>query len=90
MAIGHGDGLGRLAAGCLADVVLIDVRVPHLTPLNDPLAALVYAARGAYVHTVLVSGRIVVRDHEITVLDEERIRARVTERALRARSVAGV
>jgi len=89
-AIGYGDRLGRLAAGCLADVVLLDARAAHLTPLNDPLAALVYAARGADVHTVLVSGRIVVRDHETTILDEERIRARVTERALRARSVAGV
>jgi len=89
-AIGHGDRLGRLAAGCLADVVLLDARAAHLTPLNDPLAALVYAARGADVHTVLVGGRIVVRDHETTILDEERIRARVTERALRARSVAGV
>jgi 5-methylthioadenosine/S-adenosylhomocysteine deaminase len=89
-SIGHGERLGVLAAGYLADVVLLDTRAAHLTPMHDPLAALVYSARGADVHTVLVNGRVVVRAGEITTLDERRVRALAQERAERARSTAGV
>jgi 5-methylthioadenosine/S-adenosylhomocysteine deaminase len=89
-SIGLGARLGVLAEGHLADIVLLDARAPHLTPMNDPLAALVYSARGADVHTVLVDGRVVVRSGEVTTLDEEAIRARAQERAERARSIAGV
>ena len=89
-SIGLGGRLGVLAEGHLADVVLVDARAPHLTPMNDPLAALVYSARGADVHTVLVNGRVVVRDGAVTTLDEQAIRARAQERAERARAIAGV
>ncbi len=89
-SIGLGGRLGVLAEGHLADVVLLDARAPHLTPMNDPLAALVYSARGADVRSVLVGGRVVVRDREVTTLDEQAVRARAQERAERARSIAGV
>jgi 5-methylthioadenosine/S-adenosylhomocysteine deaminase len=89
-SIGLAGRLGALASGHLADVVLLDARAPHLTPMNDPLAALVYSARGADVHTVLVNGRVVVREGKVTTLDEQAIRARAQERAERARSIAGV
>jgi 5-methylthioadenosine/S-adenosylhomocysteine deaminase len=89
-SIGLGDRLGALAEGQLADIVLLDARASHLTPMNNPLAALVYSARGADVHTVLVNGRVVVRAREVTTLDEPTIRARAQARAERARSVAGV
>ena len=56
----------------------------------DELAALVYSARGADVHTVLVDGRVVVRDGAVTTLDEQAIRAHAQDRAERARSIAGV
>jgi hypothetical protein len=39
---------------------------------------------------VLVDGKIAVRDGEATLLDEERVRARASERAERARKEAGV
>lgn len=61
---------GRLAVGCRADVVLIDLKAPHLTPFyNQDL--LVYAARGGDVRTVIVDGRIVVRDRRIAAFDLE-------------------
>lgn len=90
-SIGMGDRLGVLKEGFLADVVLIDCGVPHMTPLGEPLAALVYAARGADVRTVLVGGEVVVRDGEVTTLDEAEVRKEASERARRAleRSSAG-
>jgi 5-methylthioadenosine/S-adenosylhomocysteine deaminase len=89
-AIGMGDQLGMIKEGFLADLVLIDLRAPHLTPVHDPLAALVYSARGSDVSMVLVDGELAVRDGRVTLLDEERIRARARERAERARKEAGV
>ena len=89
-SVGMGDRLGVLKEGYLADVVLIDCARPHLTPLGDPQAALVYAARGADVQTVLVHGDVVVRDGEVTTLDEADIRRRARERAQRARARSGI
>lgn len=89
-AIGLGDRLGVLRPGFLADVVLIDTRVAHLTPRHDPMAALVYSARGSDVHTVIVDGEVVVRDRQILTLDEEDVRVRAQERAQRARARAGI
>lgn len=89
-AIGMGDRLGAIRPGFLADLVLIETRTPHLTPMHDPLAALVYSARGSDVRTVLVDGEVVVRDGTVTTLDEQQVLARARERAGRARRLAGV
>ncbi|GAA4789712.1 hypothetical protein GCM10023200_25620 [Actinomycetospora chlora] len=83
-AVGLGDRLGRLVPGFLADVVLVDATGPHMIPMHDPLAALVYSARAADVDTGLVGGRIVVRHGEVPTLDEERV---VSDVARRARAV---
>jgi 5-methylthioadenosine/S-adenosylhomocysteine deaminase len=87
-AIGLGDRLGRLAPGFLADVVLVDARGPHLTPMHDPLAALVYGARGSDVDTVLVGGRVVVRHGEVQTLDEQQVVRDVAQRARDVRAGA--
>jgi 5-methylthioadenosine/S-adenosylhomocysteine deaminase len=61
-------GLGRLATGCPADLLLLDLKAPHLTPFyNQDL--LVYAGRGSDVHTVIVNGRIVVQDRKLLTFD---------------------
>jgi 5-methylthioadenosine/S-adenosylhomocysteine deaminase len=89
-AIGMGDKLGTIRPGFLADLVLIETRAPHLTPLHDPLAALVYSARGSDVRTVIVGGETVVKDGTVTTLDEDEVLARARERANRARRLARV
>lgn len=66
---GQGDVLGRLEPGYLADIVLIDTRGPHMQPMHDLPAALVLSVRSSDVSTVLVDGRVVVRDHRLTTLD---------------------
>ena len=44
-----------------------------MTPLYRPYSQLVYVTRGSDVRTVLVNGRIVVRDGEITTVDEDEV-----------------
>lgn len=56
----HLDGqVGSLTVGKRADVILIDPRRPHLTPLNDPVNSLVLNAGPSDVDTVIVEGEIV-------------------------------
>ena len=45
-ALGFGD-IGRIAPGCKADLVLLDLDHPNWMPLNDPVNQLVHAEDGA-------------------------------------------
>ena len=60
--------LGRIAPGYAADLILLDLRQRHLQPLYGP-DTLVYSGGAADVHTVLVAGRLVVRDRQLLTLD---------------------
>jgi 5-methylthioadenosine/S-adenosylhomocysteine deaminase len=63
-------GIGKLVVGHRADLILLDLMAPHLTPFyNQDL--LVYAARGSDVHTVIVDGRIVIQNRKLLTLDIE-------------------
>ena len=75
---------GRLAPGCSADLILLDTRRPHLTPLNDPLLALMTAARAGDVTDVMVAGQWLMRHGALTTLDEPRILAEAARRARRS------
>ena len=80
---------GSIEVGKKADLALLDLHAPSLTPLGDPVAALVYAANGSEVDTVIIDGKVVLRHRELLTIDEERVRfevARVCERLGLARS----
>ena len=67
------DEIGSLEPGKRADIVLLDMQRPGLTPLYSVYSHLVYAVRGSDVDTVIVNGRIVVRDRRILTVDEEAV-----------------
>ena len=75
--LGLHDEIGSLEPGKRADIVLVDTRRAGLTPLYNVYSHLVYATRGSDVATVLVNGRVVVRDREVLTVSE----AEVLERA---------
>lgn len=56
-ALGWGD-LGRIQAGCRADIVLLDRREPNLAPVIDGYGILAYSANGSNVDTVIVDGQV--------------------------------
>ena len=67
--------MGRLAAGQLADLILIDADQPHLRPLitsprSNVIFNVVYYATGADVDTVVIDGQIVMQDRKMLTLDE--------------------
>jgi len=63
--------IGTLETGKFADIVLIDVSQPHLSPLYDPYTQVVYSARGSDVDTVIVGGEIKVLNKKVIPLDRD-------------------
>jgi 5-methylthioadenosine/S-adenosylhomocysteine deaminase len=72
-ALGLGDNIGSIEVGKLADLILVDLNKPHLTPLTHPLSHLVYAARGSDVSHSIINGKIIMEDRMLTTLDEEEV-----------------
>jgi 5-methylthioadenosine/S-adenosylhomocysteine deaminase len=72
---------GRIEPGAAADLAVVDFDAPHLTPDHDPVSHLAYAARGSDVRHTLCDGQVLMRDRELTTLDEERVKADARERA---------
>ena len=80
--LGLDQEVGRLAPGLKADLVVVDLDQPHLTPLYDPYSHLVYAATGADVQTVVVEGKVLVQDRRLLAFD-------LPETLAKARELAG-
>jgi guanine deaminase len=68
-----GQTLGRIAPGCKADITLIDTRDPSFSPMNSAARQLVHIEAGRGVRHVIVDGKVVVRDRQLTTLDEATI-----------------
>jgi 5-methylthioadenosine/S-adenosylhomocysteine deaminase len=64
---------GALDPGRLADMVLLNLDQPHLTPVGDIVQLIVYCAQGRDVDTVIVDGRVVVAGSALTQADEAEI-----------------
>lgn len=71
-ALGFAD-VGTLEAGQKADFVLVDVGVPHLQPMNDPVSHLIYSATGLEVATTVCEGRVLYHEGKFTTLDAKKI-----------------
>lgn len=66
--------IGSLRAGKKADVIIVDMEYPALTPIllnpiRNVIPNLVYSANGSEVETVIINGRVVVDDHQLTTID---------------------
>ena len=68
-SLGRSD-LGRLEAGAKAAIVLIDLRKIRYGPVRDPIRSLVECGIGDDVRTVIVDGRVCMRDGVIDGVDE--------------------
>jgi len=81
-ALGLEKAVGSLEVGKKADVTLLDFRKPHLTPLHNIYANIVYSARGSDVDSVIVDGNILMEEREVKTLDEEEVMERAQKTAL--------
>ena len=82
-ALGRTD-LGRLEAGALADMVIINLQDTRYGIIRDPIINLVEYASGADVETIIVNGEIVVKDGLSVCIKEDALYQRADKTARKA------
>jgi 5-methylthioadenosine/S-adenosylhomocysteine deaminase len=68
-AMGLGMRTGSLELGKAADIIVIRTDAPHLVPMYDVYAHLVYSVGREDVETVVIDGRVIMRNREMTTVD---------------------
>jgi len=71
--------IGSLETGKKADLVLISLNEPNAVPMYEVYAQLAYALKGSGVETVVIGGKVVMRDHKLLTLDEPKILEKARE-----------
>jgi 5-methylthioadenosine/S-adenosylhomocysteine deaminase len=72
-ALGLDRAIGSLEPGKQADIIILNTRAPHLTPMHHPASAIVYAAKGSDVQTVMLAGQLLVENRTVPSMDVEAI-----------------
>ena len=62
--------IGSLEAGKKADLLLISLNEPNAVPMYDIYAQIAYSLKGSDVDTVVIGGRVVMRDRKLLTVDE--------------------
>jgi 5-methylthioadenosine/S-adenosylhomocysteine deaminase len=71
--------IGSLERGKKADVIVINLNEPNAVPMYDVYAQLAYALKGNDVETVVIGGRVVMRDHRLLTVKEDEVFAKANE-----------
>ena len=69
-ALGLEKEIGSIEVGKKADLAILDLNTPSLTPRNNLLAALSYSANGSEVDTVIIDGKITMENKKLLTIDE--------------------
>ena len=78
-ALGLEKETGSLEAGKKADIAILNLNTPSLTPRNNLIAGLSYSANGSEVETVIIDGRITMENRRVLTLDEELVYSKINE-----------
>src|SRR5258706_92394 len=71
--------IGSLETGKRADLIIIGLDAPNAVPMYDVYAQLAYALKGSDVETVIIGGRMVMRDRKLLTVDEPSVIAKAKE-----------
>lgn len=87
-AVGLEHEIGSIEIGKRADLIALDYENAFMTPIHNPVSAIVYSALGHEVTDVMVDGVFCVRDGMVRTVDEGAVRRRAQRAAdeLAARS----
>jgi 5-methylthioadenosine/S-adenosylhomocysteine deaminase len=75
------DNIGPLRKGAKADLIFLSLKKPHLSPLHNLPAHLVYSAAASDVELVMVNGVILMEKRVLLTIDEERVLYEAQKRA---------
>lgn len=78
-ALGINSFTGSIEVGKKADLIIIDINSPHLTPMYDPYSHIVYSARGSDVDTVIIDGKIVMKNKKLLTIDEKKLMKKINK-----------
>jgi 5-methylthioadenosine/S-adenosylhomocysteine deaminase len=71
--------IGSLEAGKKADLILIGLDEPNAVPMYDVYAQIAYSLKASDVETVMIGGKLVMRDHKLLTVDEKAATAKARE-----------
>jgi 5-methylthioadenosine/S-adenosylhomocysteine deaminase len=71
--------IGSLEPGKKADLILISLDEPNAVPMYDIYAQLAYALKGSDVETVVIGGRIVMRERKLLTVNQEEAMAKARQ-----------
>ena len=73
-AIGLGNEIGAITVGRRADLIQISLTEPHLLPIYDIISHLAYVTDAQDVISVIVDGKVLMREQEVLTIDKNRVR----------------
>jgi 5-methylthioadenosine/S-adenosylhomocysteine deaminase len=82
-ALGLAGEIGSIEAGKRADLILLNMDRPHSTPHPDVVSSVVYAAQSSDVETAIIDGKVVLRDGQLTTMNEQEVQASAFKEATR-------
>ena len=71
--------IGSLEAGKKADLILISLEEPNAVPMYDIYSQIAYSLKGSDVDTVVIGGRVVMRERKLLTVDEPRVLEKARE-----------
>lgn len=74
---------GKIQTGYRADLTVLDLSGPHMTPATDLLNNLIYAVNGFDTILTMVDGKVLYENGEYPTIDLERVRYEVSRRTRR-------
>jgi len=82
-AIGLGDDVGSLEVGKRADLIQVAFEDVHHVPTYDVISHLVFVSDEQDVASVVVDGRVLMKERELLTIDTDRVAAEATQLAAR-------
>lgn len=83
--LGLQDKIGELTVGRQADIIILDLQKPHLTPMYHVDSMLAYAAAGSDVKTSIINGKLIMDNYQLQTIALNEVMARVNDLAHRVR-----
>jgi 5-methylthioadenosine/S-adenosylhomocysteine deaminase len=71
--------IGSLEVGKKADLILISLNEPNGVPMYDIYAQIAYSLKGSDVETVIIGGKVVMRDRRLLTIDEPKVLEKARE-----------
>jgi len=78
-ALGLEKEIGSIEVGKKADLAILDLNTPSLTPRNNLIAGLSYSANGSEVDTVIIDGQVTMEGRKILTMDEGLVYSKIQD-----------